>query len=919
MNTHIIKTQLRHFSLLLAVFVSISTLAVAQNAEQGKITGKVLDAESGETIPGANVLVVGTSQGASTDIDGNYSISIEPGTYSLRITYISYARKVITDVEVSAGEVITINTSLQQETQGLGEITVTAGVNRSSEAGLLSMQRKAVSMQDGISSEQISKLGDSDVGQAIKRVTGVTVQNGKDVFVRGLGNRYSSVELNGSQLPSTNPNQKEAPVDLFGSGLVSNIVVQKTYTADQSAEFSGGSVQITTREFPDERNLSISYKTSYNTTSTFNNTLTTPGSNTDFLGYDNGKRSLPNILNNQRVTRQIAPDVVQGLHNDWNINQDKSAIPSQSVSIDYANQFNEDAMPIGVVSNFSYKYNRDLEPNKVQRSILSFTETGPLFFSDYDQDQGTQTAELSGMFNVFAKPSPLTKIGLKTLYSNSTTDSKSILQGPYQNGTTRITVSDFDRRTIFSSTLNAESYFENFMSSTLSGSVTYSSAMRERPDRRTTRYNLVGDTYSFAQFGDNNGHFFSDQVDNNYTGKVKFEFKPANFLDVSAGANAIIKDRRFTARRLAYRDQIGPFLDESVSTQSPGTVLNDQQVVNNVLELVELTQFASESNLQADWYDGYQTIYAGYLSTQWSPFDRFSFEIGGRVEQSVQTVDVPLGIDADYIQASELDNTDFLPALNATFEISEETNIRAAFSRTLARPEFREISNFNFADFFGGRRVYGNPELERTRITNYDLRFETYPRGGELFAVSAFYKYFENPIGLFYRFTENNEVIYKNAASANLYGVEVEARKNLTEQLQLTANASYIYSETTTEEEDLNRVADPDRPMVGQSPYTVNVAAFYVLPSWNMDLSLSYNTFGERIVTVGKSAQNGDEYEQPFHDLGAKIDYYGFGDVDLSLEISNLLNDSRTYKQSSVTTFKYAPGVTFELGLKLSL
>lgn len=919
MDTNNFKIQLKFFPLLLVVLLSATTISVAQNAEKGKIAGTVLDAETGNTIPGANVLVIGTGQGASTDIDGNYSISIAPGVYTLRITYISYARKVITDVQVKAGEVTTVNTSLDQETQGLGEITVTAGFNSSTEAGLLSMQRKAVSVQDGISSEQIAKLGDSDVGQAIKRVTGVTVQNGNDVFVRGLGNRYSNVELNGSQLPSTNPNQKEAPIDLFGSGLVSNIVVQKTYTADQSAEFSGGSVQITTREFPEERNVSISYKTSYNTVSTFDNTLSSPGSSTDFLGYDNGKRSLPGILNTQRVTSDIASNVVQGLHNDWNTNRNQPAIPSQSVSIDYANQFNEDKMPIGVVSNFSYQYERVLQPDKVQRSILSFSDTGPLFYSNYDHDEGIETAELSGMMNIFTKPSPLTKIGLKTLYSNSTTNSHSILQGPYQNGTTRITVFDFDRRTIFSSTFDVETYFENFMASTLSGSFTYSLAMRERPDRRTTRYNQVGDTYSFAQFGDNNGHFFSDQEDNNYTGKIKFEFEPVDFVEIETGANAVIKDRRFTARRLAYRDQVAPFLDESVSTQPPGTVLNDQQVINNVLELVELTQFASETDFQADWYDGYQSIYASFISTQWNVFDRLSFKLGGRIEQSIQTVDVPLGIDADYVEASRLDNTDFLPAVNATYEISEESNIRAAFSRTLARPEFREISNFNFADFFGGRRVYGNPELKRTRITNYDLRFETYPSGGELFAISAFYKYFENPIGLFYRFTENNEVIYKNAKSANLYGIEIEARKDITERLQITANASYIYSETTTEEEDVNRVADPNRPMVGQSPYTFNAAAFYALSSWNMDVSMSYNTFGERIVTVGKSAQNGDEYEQSFHDLGAKINYYGLGNIDLSLEISNLLNDTRVFEQSSVTTYKYAPGVTFELGIKLSL
>src|SRR5699024_7639396 len=240
---------------------------------------------------------------------------------------------------------------------------------------------------------------------------------------------------------------------------------------------------------------------------------------------------------------------------------------------------------------------------------------------------------------------------------------------------------------------------------------------------------------------------------------------------------------------------------------------------------------------------------------------------------SVQTIEVPMDLGGEYEEASKIDNTDFLPAVNVTYEMSDRSNLRAAFSRTLARPEFREISNFNFADFFGGQRIYGNPDLERTRITNYDLRFEMYPRGGELFAVSAFYKQFENPIELFYRLTENVEVFYDNAPEADLYGLEVEGRKNITDRLQLVANASYIFSETDMGSGASNRVANIERPMVGQSPFIVNVSSFYAIPKWDMNLSLSYNTFGERIVTVGQNGQQYDEYEQPFHNVGAKIEY----------------------------------------------
>ena len=349
---------------------------------------------------------------------------------------------------------------------------------------------------------------------------------------------------------------------------------------------------------------------------------------------------------------------------------------------------------------------------------------------------------------------------------------------------------------------------------------------------------------------------------------------------------------------------------------SPGTVLDDENIANGPLELTETTQFGST---QSDWYDGYQTIYAGFISTRWTVLDRFKFEVGGRVEQSTQTIEVPESFGGEMIEASRVENTDFLPAVNVTYEISDRTNVRAAYSQTLARPEFREISNFSFADFLGGQKVYGNPELNQTNITNYDLRFETYPSGGQMFAVSAFYKQFDDPIEKFYRLTEANEVFFDNAPEADLYGVEVEARKNITNRLQVVANASYIYSQARMDESDANRVANIERPMVGQSPYIVNASAFYAIPEWKIDLSMSYNTFGERIVTVGKNGQQYDEYEQSFHDLSAKVDFSLSRLVDLSLEGGNLLNDVREYEQGPATTFRYEPGMTFKLGATIRM
>ncbi|MEP5944919.1 MAG: carboxypeptidase-like regulatory domain-containing protein, partial [Balneola sp.] len=318
--------NLKHFLTLLLWTCSIAVFAQGT----GQITGTIVDAENGETIIGASVGITGTTKGAATDLDGHFSIrNLEAGTYSLTVSYISYTTQTVTGIVVYDGESTSINIALETNVADLDEVVVTAEAIKSGEAGLLSIQRKAIAVQDGISSEEISRSTDGNVGSAMKRVSGVSVIGGKDVYVRGLGNRYSNVQLNGSPIPSTNPNKKEAPVDILSSGIVDNIVVQKTYTPDQSGEFSGGSVQIITKEFPNDPSISFSYTTGFNTNSTFKNYLGYNGGGTDFLGYDNGFRSLPRDIEDSQITSsQEAGKVVSELSNSWS-SKNIQSLPSQ--------------------------------------------------------------------------------------------------------------------------------------------------------------------------------------------------------------------------------------------------------------------------------------------------------------------------------------------------------------------------------------------------------------------------------------------------------------------------------------------------------------------------------------------------------------------------------------------------------------
>lgn len=907
-NSNIVKNTksfISHLTLLVLSFLFTSHIQ-AQN--KGKITGKVFDYETGEVLIGVNVSIEGTYIGSATDIDGNFVIvNITPGIYTIKASYVSYSDKRIEGVEVKAGETISLNFELASESFGLEEVTVTAEAVKSSEAGLLSIQKKAVAVQDGISSEQISRNSDGNVGSAMKRVTGVSIVNGKDVFVRGLGNRYSNVQLNGSQMPSTDPNKKEAPVDILSSGIVENIIVQKTYTADQDGEFSGGSIQIITKEFPSTEDLKVSYGTSVNSVTTGSSMNLYERSSTDFLGYDSGMRNLPSIIDNTRMVSSNSAAVANQLHSSWSPIQ-TMALPSQKFEITYANQVNTQKSPVGLVASLGYKMDNSVVNDGTYRYIFQRNNS---VGANYIKNSGRQSYNLNGLVNLFWKPSKNTKIGVKNLFTNNATNTYTQLFGEYYNysGNNMQTVLEFDRRSVYSSSLQFETYFESLFNTKLDADVTYSEAIRQTPDRRNTQYLETEDPgvfqIEFANRG--NYHFFSNQEDRNISTKLGTESKVTDYLNVKLGGTYLNKNRDFSARILRYQDLQNKY-PISNRTLSPNLALSSDLVESGDLDFIEST------NPMFDTYNGLQDLVAGYISANWYVTNTLNLELGVRNEYSNQRVVNGVGQ-----QRAQIETNDFLPAVNVTYRLSDNTNIRTAFSKTIARPEFREMSDFFFQDFIGGRVIYGNTGLTRTTIQNYDLRFEIYPKSGEFFAVSAFYKNFKNPIEMRYRLSQNAAVEFTNVPSANLYGLEFEARKSVTDNFKLSGNLSLIYSIVKIDPKvATGSLANSERPMYGQSPYTANLNAFYLIPKWKAEFNLSYNTFGPRISTIGSSVQEDDEYEQSFHRLDANFNKR-FRKTNVKIGLDNILNDDILFKQNGLVVERYLPGMTFSVGISYSL
>lgn len=896
--------------------ISLIFLIHFSYSQNGILKGKVFDANTGEGLIGANVMIAGTSHGAATDLDGSYSIKLPIGVYTVNISYIAYQSKTINNVEVIA-DVKILNISIEEEALSSDEVVVEAKLFDNNESGLLISQKNSTKVFDAVSSEQLSKTSDGNVASAIKRVTGVTIVGGKNVYVRGLGNRYSNLQVNGSDMPSTNPDKKEFPVEAFSSQLLDNIVVQKTYTADQPGEFSGGSVQIKTKDFPGSRFMSLGFGVGYNSYSTFNDMLSYKGGSYDFLGYDDGHRELPSIVKANNYDRKEA---YSKFNSNYTGNK-STALPSQSYSFAYADEFLIKVNSLGIVSSLSYDNSHSLI-NSQYAQVVS-----PEFNNyEYDLEKGKFTTNMSSMLNLFYKVKPNFILGLKNLYINSSSDEANTIEGLDYNagGNTPLlykqTQLKFVQSQVFTSSLVSELYLPEFFQAKWQTSLSYSYANRYEPDTRRsiTRYFDDAQKWGIVTGRDmGNSHFFSEQDDNNYNVKSNIEIKSSSRLKIKTGFNFLFKNRYFWARRFNIKhNTITRDANADIFYSDVNDALSAENINNDLFQFQDLTS-------RSDNYKADRTTTAFFISSDYNFSKKLNFILGARAEYDITNLNFDKAVNG--VSTINQNSFDILPALNTVYRLNEKSNIRFAISKTLVRPQFREVAPFFYSDFIGSKVLNGNPELKKTDIANLDLRYEHFFNTGELFAVSTFAKSFKNPIERIYRQTENNELFYVNADKAELFGIEFELRKSLTSRLKISSNVTMITSKVSYSKQlgengpDTDKIqANTDRPLIGQSPYTINISSFYDIPEMNLNLALSYNRFGKRINAVGSYLQTDDEFEMPFNQLDLtmayKHDIYKF-----KLNIKNILNEDVVFKQVNTIVDKYSPGITYKMSTSIDL
>lgn len=898
---------MRYFTILIVALVLGGALEL--NAQsRGEITGRVIDAANGEAIIGANVLLEGTTVGAATDIDGKFRINnVEPGNYSLIISYISYAKTKINSVKVEAGKTTNIETSLQSEAVSVGEVVVVDKIDRSYENALLNQKKKSSNISDGISSEQIKRSPDATTSDALKRVTGVTIVDNKYIFVRGTSERYSNAQLNNTSITSTEPEKKSFSFDLLPSNLLDNTIILKSFTPDMSGDFAGGSVQINTTDFPDKLKLNLSYSTSYSSNSSLRSFNTYSGGSTDFWGVDDGTRSIPSNfpdnLNTAGLSRTEINDLAKTFSDSWNP-VSKRAPLNNNFSLSFGDGTTLLGQNFGFITALSFKNSYKTEG--VQRN--EYEASGEKRFA-YDGNQSTYSTLWGGIFNLSYKLADLHKFSFKNTFSHSSDDETSRLVGAQYSdaGKDQIqTALRYIEREVYSGQLVGEHAFPVLNNLKFEWRAFTSYSRRDEPDYRRIIYGRdigTDDPYAailgFQPNLKNGGRFFSHLTDR--TKGIGLDFTlPVSDIKFKYGALYENKKREFDSRLI------------SVITNASGNGFTDFSLLYLPLDQIfapenfrrngfSIAEYANGTNN----YKAKQEMMAGYLMSE-APFklfdDSFIFIAGARLENSSQIIN-SLDLSGQIPISNELKNVDVLPSVNLIYKLNEITNIRTSFSQTVNRPELRELAPFAYFDFVTQTSLRGNPDLKRALIQNYDLRYEIYPSLGEFFSASLFYKSIKDAIEkvVVTGSALGSERTFLNSDKAKVYGVELEGRLSLRHLGNLfdnfSINANYTWTKSSVEIKGTETtIARENRPLQGQSPYSINIGLLYTDINSGTSVNLLYNRIGERIIEVA-TAYEEDVIEIPRNIVDLVITQQVFSNFELKLAIRDLFHEDQIFNQ----------------------
>lgn len=888
-------------------------------AQNGKLTGRVFD-EKNEPIAGATLTELISQRNGITNADGTFSVSIVTGSgYILQVSAVGFSTKTITDIDIKENAVTEISVFLEASENRLSEVSVTATHRKESINSMVRFQKNAPVVTQGVAAEAIRKSPDKNSAEVLKRVTGLSLQDGKYIIARGLGDRYNQAMLNGILLSSTEVDRKTFAFDIFPSAVIENIVISKTFMPEHPAEWAGGLIQVTTKDIPAAGFFDLQIGTNFNTATIGKSFNRSNKGKLDFLGIDDESRRLPANFPTKSDFATLSTDqkIIFGQQlaaKDWGYNTNNSVLAMLGQSLQMNTGFNTRLFDKEIGSTISLTYNRSMKNLEYQNRLFNINQGKAEASFDYLNNKSNEEVVLAGMANFTLRLSNNGKISIRNLL-NIHTNNYTILRtgkdfeadaisgeniAAFENG--------FKQTTFSNNTIQVEHFFPQ-QKIKLNGYGSFTIMDQYIPDQRRLQYNQTADSEPLFlalvsnTLSQKTGSVFYSNL-NDYIYNIGADLRKDAVIggkkqSVKMGYLLQVRDRLYNARPFSiYLPSDNPLLRQ----KDPSEIFdaNNFGPASNQFHFDELTGIYFR-------YSAHAVLNAAFAQLQNTIGKNISVVWGVRTEKVIQTTGSENPVDPRYNYRKSID---FLPSLNAEYRINEQSKLRFAASKTLIRPEFRELTSTAFYDFELGATVIGNPGLSITKVSNIDFRYELYQKPGELITAGLFYKHFKSPIELVFNQSgagSSNTFNYidNNESTAKTYGGEVEFRKPLSrvsstlKSFTLQGNFTYVFNRVQFKENSLNR------PMQAQSPYLLNLSLLYENQGWGG--TVLFNQYGRRILYVGNE-QIPAIWEAPRPLLDLQITKRVFdGKGKLTLNITDLLNKPALYYHDLNHDKKYSP------------
>jgi len=903
-----------------------------KNRVVGKISGRLTN-QDGKPIAGASIFIQGVKLKINSNNEGLYSAEVPEGRYIISFVHKEYSTESLRNITVLSKKRTVQNVKMSVTGLELEDFIVVAPHVKGSLSALIEVRRKSSSVAEVMGSEQISKSGDSDAASSLKRITGLTIVDGKYVYIRGLGERYSNVLLNGMALPSPDPTRRVVQLDLFPSGILQSLVVQKSYSPEYSGSFGGGTVILNTKDIPEKFQGKVSIGTNYSAGNARVNSY--KGGSKDHLGIDDGTRKLPESIatataNGRRLfqssgvnsggysqaeIRQFSKDMPR----TYNTNEESAGLPP-SLSVSLGDLYKYKGKKFGYLISGMYSNKWENE----EKSKINYKSDGT---EDNRKEIETskQTVKLSGMLNLGADFGKHAKFSTNTLLLRKTTDkvTNDIKSSESDSDANYRDIGlEWQERQLFSQIFGGKHQVGSNNKRMLEWRAAYSLAKRYQPDSRNYQQDLKDGKYITSTAGKRNQKFYNELNDKSqdYSLKVALPLIKNSWFDVLAkvGGQHIRKNRQSETKRFKYGQ-----IDATVAANTTGNTDILEESIQEICtdEVIEAGGCLLEDITEAsDRYSATQTINAYFVDSEIKIKEFMRINIGARVEDSKQTIKTYEGVDRIEVE-SGLNMQDILPVLGTTFFLTDTLQLRSAYSETVSRPDFKDLNPGSYYDDEKGRSVNGNLDLKGTVIKNIDARLEWYFGKNESLSFGVFQKKFLNPIEeVAGTFDNNGDLVFAeakyqlaNVGNAKSSGFEIEARKNFgfisnaLDYLSLGGNYSKIKSEMKIFENLSGQVTNQSRPLQGQSEYIVNLNLDYDNPNSGTTATLLFNVFGERIDSVG-TKPFGDVYEQPFEQLDFVFSQKIGKSYKVKLKLQNLINPKVIKKEDDHIKELYRKG-----------